>query len=62
MFQDYVSHFNVVTLKVHDPDQLVAMSALKGALRSQFLFSLEKRYPKDFMKISKKSPKSLIGW
>lgn len=38
-----------MTLEICDLDQLVAIIALKsGLLKNVFLFSLEKRYPKDF--------------
>ena len=45
----FITRFNVATLKVIDLDQMVAMSAIKGALKpSRFLFSLEKKFPSSF--------------
>ena len=45
----YVNRFNTTTLEVQNLDQSVAMAALKGGLqKNDLLFSLEKKYPRDF--------------
>ena len=45
----YVNRFNVAALEVRNLDQSVAMAALKGGLQeNDLLFSLEKKYPRDF--------------
>ena len=45
----YVTRFNAAALEVRDLDQSVAMAALKGGLqKNNLLFSLEKKYPRDF--------------
>ncbi|KAG1365253.1 putative Retrotransposon gag protein [Cocos nucifera] len=45
----YVTRFNAAALEVRNLDQSVAMAALKGGLqKNDLLFSLEKRYPRDF--------------
>ena len=47
-----------MTLKVCDLDQLVAMTTLKaGLLKNDFIFSLEKRYPKDVIEMLMKAKK-----
>ena len=50
--QEFITRFNTVTLEVTDLDQMVAMSAMKGALKpSRFLFSLEKKFSTSFFKM-----------
>ena len=45
----YMSCFNMTILEACDLYQLVAMTTLRGGLqKNDLLFSLEKRYPKDF--------------
>ncbi|XP_073107414.1 uncharacterized protein [Elaeis guineensis] len=45
----YINRFNVAALEVQNLDQSVAMAALKGGLqKNDLLFSLEKKYPKNF--------------
>ena len=45
----YVTRFNAAALEVRNLDQSVAMAALKGGLqKNDLLFSLEKKYPRDF--------------
>ncbi|XP_014679194.1 PREDICTED: uncharacterized protein LOC106819047 [Priapulus caudatus] len=45
----YINRFNVAVLEVWNLDQSVAMAALKGGLqKNDLLFSLEKKYPRDF--------------
>ena len=45
----YINHFNIAALEVWNLDQSVAMAALKGGLqKNDLLFSLEKKYPRDF--------------
>lgn len=47
--RDYMNYFNVATLEVQYLDQSIIMSTLNGGLQiCQFLFFLEKLYPKDF--------------
>ena len=42
--REFITRFNTTTLEVIDLDQMVAMSAMKGALKpSRFFFSLEKK-------------------
>ena len=46
----YVNCFNVTVLEVRNLDQSIAMAALKGGLqKNDLLFSLEKKYPRDFV-------------
>lgn len=47
----------MAVLKVKNLDQSVATTALKGLQRNAFLFSLEKRYPKDFAEILARTEK-----
>ena len=45
----YINRFNIAALEVQNLDQSVAMAALKGGLqKNDLLFSLEKKYPRDF--------------
>ena len=45
-----MSHLNAATLEVRDLDPSVIMISLKDDLRKNlFLFSLEKRYAKEFV-------------
>ena len=45
----YINRFNVAVLEVQNLYQSVAMAALKGGLqKNDLLFSLEKKYPRDF--------------
>ena len=45
----YINRFNVAVLEVRNLHQSVAMVALKGGLqKNDLLFSLEKKYPRDF--------------
>ncbi|EHA8590342.1 hypothetical protein COCNU_scaffold017266G000020 [Cocos nucifera] len=45
----YVIRFNAAALEVRDLDQSIAMAALKGGIqKNNLLFSLEKRYPRNF--------------
>ena len=51
--RDYVSYFNATIFEVCNLNQSITMSTLKdGLLKFQFLFFLEKRYPKDFTNAS----------
>ena len=45
----YINRFNVAALEVRNLDQSVTMATLKGGLqKNDLLFSLEKKYPRDF--------------
>ena len=49
---EFITRFNAATLEVSDLDQMVAMSAMKGALKpSRFLFSLKKKFSISFSKM-----------
>ena len=47
--QAYDNRFNIIALEVQNLDQSITMAALKGGLqKNNLLFSLEKKYPRDF--------------
>ena len=54
----YISRFNTATLEISDLDQTVAMTTMKGGLKtSRFLFSLEKRFPADYAEMLARAEK-----
>ena len=55
---DYMNHFNVATLKMHNLDQSVTMIAFKDELQKNFLlYTLEKKYLKDFAEMLDRAEK-----
>ena len=50
--RDYIDGFKAATLEISDLDQVISMSSIKdGPWPSKFLFSLEKKFPFDFIEI-----------
>ena len=55
---EFITRFNTDTLEVIDLDQMVAMSAMKGALKpSRFFFSLEKKFSTSFLEMLSRAEK-----
>ena len=56
--QEFITRLNATTLEVMDLDQMVAMSAIKGALKpSRFLFSLKKKFSTIFSEMLSRAKK-----
>lgn len=49
--QEYINRFNATIVEVRNLDQSMAMTLLKGRLQKNVFLSLEKRYPKNFVKM-----------
>ena len=56
--QEFIIRFNTATLEMTDLDQMVAMLAMKGALKPfKFLFSLEKKFSTSFSEMLSRAEK-----
>lgn len=52
-------HFNAASLEVCNLDQAMAMATLKGSmLKNNLFFSLEKTYPRGFVKMQAQAEKA----
>lgn len=50
--RDYINCFDAVALEVHDLNESIVVTPLKGGLhKNRFLFFLEKKYPRSFIEM-----------